>query len=57
MCVRNSNKEILKHFDDITILNTKEERAINNTKAASRKITDEIINTKIMERRTLATGV
>jgi hypothetical protein len=32
VCVHNSNKEILKHFEDITILKTTEERVINNTK-------------------------
>jgi hypothetical protein len=39
---------MLKHFDDITTINTTEDRVINNTKSESRKITDEIINTKIM---------
>ena len=43
---------MLKHFEDITILNTTEDRVINNTKVASRKITDELINKKIMGRGT-----
>ena len=45
-----SSKQILKHFDCIKIKTTAEKRVMGNTKAASRKITDEIINTKIMGR-------
>lgn len=48
------------HFDDITILNTTEDRVINNTKSESRKIT---INNQYKNYgardgfNTLATGV